>query len=589
MGDAGTILRSDDVGATWKAQITPSNAWLTDVSFGDAEHGIAVGEQGTVLRTSDGGTTWSVLVTSTLEDHQTVLMNSSTEGWILTTTVDPAASDPSTNDITSAVLHTADGGATWTEQMAWSGVRLRDLSFAGADDGWAVGDDNAVYRTDDGGESWQAIETEVSRGTFFSVCARTSKDIWLVGDDDIVHSADGGSTWSHTSFGWYDWEPFAAVSFRDADHGVVVGGGAANETDTLEAGVILTTHDGGASWTQHHESYPLEGTLAGVAYADDDHLCCVGESGAALYSRDGGTTWAGRAPCAWRPLYAVDAVGMFMVAVGVALEGEDWRPLVAHSTDGGSTWKQRPAGSVHTVAFNAVDVVTAKDAYAVGDFGTIACTTTRGKRWSVHSFVGGTSQDLLGVAFANRTAGWAVGRRGTILHATDGRRWTRQASGTREVLLDVASLGRRRALAVGADGVALRTTNGGATWRRVRTRTKADLSAVDFVDGTRGWTVGVLRGDTHTNVVLHTADGGRHWSSVAVPFASDDDVAAVDFVTRRQGWIATDHGYVYGTNDGGQSWKTEFSGVAYTWGLVARATGEAWLVGANCAIARRTP
>lgn len=52
------IWRSDDGGNTWRMAPTHSTAPLNSISFGDAEHGCAVGELGTILWTADGGRTW---------------------------------------------------------------------------------------------------------------------------------------------------------------------------------------------------------------------------------------------------------------------------------------------------------------------------------------------------------------------------------------------------------------------------------------------------------------------------------------------------------------------------------------------------
>ena len=58
VGDAGTILRTTDGGATWTPQQSNTTSWLFGVSFGDANHGVAVGNFSTMLRTTDGGFTW---------------------------------------------------------------------------------------------------------------------------------------------------------------------------------------------------------------------------------------------------------------------------------------------------------------------------------------------------------------------------------------------------------------------------------------------------------------------------------------------------------------------------------------------------
>src|SRR5580658_487807 len=58
VGDAGTIVRTTDGGATWVQISSGTNAALTGVSFADGSTGIAVGSAGAILRTTDAGLTW---------------------------------------------------------------------------------------------------------------------------------------------------------------------------------------------------------------------------------------------------------------------------------------------------------------------------------------------------------------------------------------------------------------------------------------------------------------------------------------------------------------------------------------------------
>jgi len=51
----GTILRTDDGGASWTPQSSRTTQGLSGVFTVDANTGIAVGIAGTILRTDDGG------------------------------------------------------------------------------------------------------------------------------------------------------------------------------------------------------------------------------------------------------------------------------------------------------------------------------------------------------------------------------------------------------------------------------------------------------------------------------------------------------------------------------------------------------
>jgi photosystem II stability/assembly factor-like uncharacterized protein len=55
VGDSGTILRTNDGGATWTLQLSRTTRSLFSVSFVDANTGTTVGFNGTILRTNTGG------------------------------------------------------------------------------------------------------------------------------------------------------------------------------------------------------------------------------------------------------------------------------------------------------------------------------------------------------------------------------------------------------------------------------------------------------------------------------------------------------------------------------------------------------
>lgn len=59
VGDRGIILTSAD-GATWKQVPSPVHAALTAVAFADPQHGWVVGHDATILHTADGGDTWTL-------------------------------------------------------------------------------------------------------------------------------------------------------------------------------------------------------------------------------------------------------------------------------------------------------------------------------------------------------------------------------------------------------------------------------------------------------------------------------------------------------------------------------------------------
>src|SRR5262249_1628877 len=58
-GQRGQILYSDDSGQSWKQAAVPLAADLVAVAFPTAKQGWAVGHGGVILHSADGGATWT--------------------------------------------------------------------------------------------------------------------------------------------------------------------------------------------------------------------------------------------------------------------------------------------------------------------------------------------------------------------------------------------------------------------------------------------------------------------------------------------------------------------------------------------------
>src|SRR5690606_41169169 len=124
---------------------------------------------------------------------------------------------------------------------------LHDVQFVGQRRGWAVGDRGVIWRTDDGGETWQRLASGVDC-PLRSVCFLTDRVGWVVGGGITPHAGishgvviattDGGDTWTHLGDG--DLPLLHTVRFFDLDEGMAVCEG----TTRFPSGVLHTT-DGG--------------------------------------------------------------------------------------------------------------------------------------------------------------------------------------------------------------------------------------------------------------------------------------------------------------------------------------------------------
>lgn len=83
VGDAGSVIRSTDSGATWVAQPTPTSRALGSIYALDSVNAWAVGTKGTVIRTSDGGRRWDSVGVPSNQRLNAVSFSDKRHGWIV--------------------------------------------------------------------------------------------------------------------------------------------------------------------------------------------------------------------------------------------------------------------------------------------------------------------------------------------------------------------------------------------------------------------------------------------------------------------------------------------------------------------------
>ena len=556
VGDCGTILRSDDGGATWSGDRSGTGADLYGAAVASAHRAWAVGASGTILTTTDGGATWAAQASGVAADLRAVTALSVSEAWAVgdagtalhtvdggaTWSLSPTACDASllavefadaasgwASGAGGALIHTSNGGATWAAQD-WAGalmlgpddaatVELRSLSFVDAHTGWAAGafrftttsgyswlHDQVFMRTSDGGATWSPMPDTIVPWLTMDMAFVDSRRGWVVTLEEMpeqtVHmfrTTDAGQTWS-MSWGRMALEPGGvgdfAVSLDVRDDG--------RACLTGEGGAISRASDG-AAWAAVAPGSYSGDELESVAFADDEtgwaagHWYTVWTEPVLKKTTDAGRTWVDSSlrdvvQGGW--LHGISCAGVdTVVAVGEELEAHN----VVVSHDGGDSWTSARAGYGR---LDDVDLVSAARGWAVGD--DVYRTADGGSTWQL--LTTGAPGPFAAVDFVDADTGWIAGAGGTILRSDDGgASWTPQSSGTTAALHDLAFFDRSAGWAVGAGGTLLRTANGGETWAAVSLDTSADLTAV----AVSGATVRIA-GSSGTAAVSH--DSGSTWT-----------------------------------------------------------------------------
>lgn len=197
VGEHGVVLLSDDNGRHFRqAQSVPVRAMLTSVSFADAQSGWAVGHAGVILHTGDGGETWTLQRSDTSADQPlfSVLFSDSSHGFAV--------------GLWSLLLQTEDGGNTWRPRelpLPPGGTKAdRNLfHLFSAPDGklFIAAEQGLVLRSTDQGKSWHYLETGY-KGSLWAGVAQPDGAVYVAGMRGTVYrSSDSGDTWQQVSSG----------------------------------------------------------------------------------------------------------------------------------------------------------------------------------------------------------------------------------------------------------------------------------------------------------------------------------------------------------------------------------------------------
>lgn len=558
-GEVGTILYTEDGGETWETQESGTEQKLSSIFFVNEKIGWAVGEQGIIIHTDDGGKSW----VTQAQTHQFLLkiyFINDHDGWA-------AGHD--------AILHTTDGGKKWVRQDTGITGTIASIFYINPRTGWVLAG-GAVYSTQDGGGKWDKTYLPQSEYPAFGAPGLDLGDIYFTDDKNgwavvgfglIFYTNDGGKTWANQLHTEDSSSGLSRISFLDAKRGCATGSS------------IFCTDDGGITWIEKSivtsrkgrllEGYWLGVELYGVSFLGGTSLgWAAGKDGQIMKTEDGGKTW--------KMIARKDECGRYYFFVN---KKTGWfhdidLPLICRTDDGGATRRNLDMD----MNVNGVFFADEMTGWAVGSRkkpeGKQRPGRKPGKVWAVieHTTDGGKTWEtqyeelvykdlfyraLIGIYFADRNTGWAVGSKGIILHTEDGgKHWKRQEGASSESdLLRVKFVNPKIGWIVGMvvddewTGIILNTKDGGNHWQTQYRIKDIGLTGLHFIDNKIGWATGLSeRGDS--GWLLHTVDGGNKWTKEELgDIGYSDDMA---FLDKQRGVISADKGWLFITTDGGK-------------------------------------
>ena len=257
----------------WQAVDIHSKSNPLDLAFTDQKHGFLVGSNRLILETNDGGASWQERALELPEEENFRLISvdfSGDDGWIV--------GQP------GLLLHSTDGGQSWSRLFLDTKLPGEPylVTAQGRNSAELATNVGAVYRTSDGGNSWQA-EVEDAAGAV--------RDLRRSRDGHYVSVSGLGNFFATWNPGDAVWTPHQRVSSQRLQSMGFQPDGALWMLARGAQMRFSPAADSPDEWSK-----PVVPIVNGYGYLDmawdpNGTIWTGGGSGTLLLSSDGGKTW----------------------------------------------------------------------------------------------------------------------------------------------------------------------------------------------------------------------------------------------------------------------------------------------------------
>lgn len=213
------IIKSENGGENWIELLSSDSMIYWQLHFTDELTGWALGRNyynlySSLLKTEDGGNTWhtSISLYNYYEIFLDLFVLNSQNIWV---------TGHQGFENTGLLYYSSDVGQSWSIDTLQD-VIPSHVFFADSLIGWLTSHWGHIYKTSDGGQTWNEV---VIPGMLLSnpvPCFINALNGWIIANDGkILRTADGGETWHHeysgTSHDLYD------ITFAENTNGWIVG------------------------------------------------------------------------------------------------------------------------------------------------------------------------------------------------------------------------------------------------------------------------------------------------------------------------------------------------------------------------------
>ena len=509
-GELGAIIKTTDGGNSWYNIKTNYNKYINAIGSYTGEKIIAAGDNGLIIISRDYGQTWETIQSGTNNDLWHMLMINEKLGWIV--------------GFNSTLFKTTDGGNTWQlKTTPLQGFNFFDISFLDSSFGYIACSGGLVLRTMDGGDNWDVRQAGDGYSLTVIKAITRQEGVAFGFAGKHVYTYDGGETWQ---FIGYVGDTFRQMAFIDPLKGFAV---------TTAAG--YETIDGGRNWTVRYDMNHGNG----ITFADNGTGYKVSTGLSIEKTTNSGQSWD-RAFINdyFTDVFFTDENSGWFIGQGVYSV-----PELFQTSDGGVTLVQRnDFPGLHPSSVYFLDGLNG----IVGADNSIYKTTDGGISWEEKNVTGIDSLFTAGefdrIFFINDDTGWALNTKYVIKTTDAGENWFAQldANGVNGVHFSDSLNGW--VTGGGTSGRPFKTTDGGQNWIEQLNLPFTATDDVFFNDSLNGFI-------TRLNALYKTTDGGVTWSLIP----NVTDFLSGRFSNKMHNDIFLAGNRVYKSTDVGETWN----------------------------------
>lgn len=270
-GTNGTIVKTTNGGVNWIVQMSGlTNKELRGLFIVDSNIVYASGYYDTFLKTTNGGLNWLILRNGSIPNNisftSMYFLNANT-GWFCGSNWQ--------------VFKTSDGGLTFDIFSIPLSIQF-DIYFKNEMEGLLCGETAAMFRTTNGGLNWYVINVPVANQSAdfrrFSFINENTGFVIGVQNSKLYRTTNFGISWDSVAR-IYGMDESYSLYFIDGNTGFSCG----------SFGLLYKTTNGGFNWRQENVLQFGSGYLADVIFINYFTGWTVGASGKILYTETGGS------------------------------------------------------------------------------------------------------------------------------------------------------------------------------------------------------------------------------------------------------------------------------------------------------------